>query len=148
MTELGTHAVGSGPRIRPNVGSEVPMVHAIGREIIRAALADREFIDRATQGFKEYRRLVEPWTVSLAVKVTGVPAAVIRELAQACARDEPFRASSSTEQEEGRASFELARKAVMAGIPILPPSPPPPPSPSTSPPKPTSPSSASSAATP
>ncbi|MFI6438728.1 molybdopterin dinucleotide binding domain-containing protein [Streptomyces sp. NPDC050759] len=121
MTGLGTHAIGSGPRIRPNAGSEVPMVHAIGREIIRAGLADREFIDRATQGFEEYRRLVEPWTVSLAVKVTGVPAAVIRELAQACARGEPlrafdgtepwgepFRASDGTEHEEDRALINLS----------------------------------------
>jgi anaerobic selenocysteine-containing dehydrogenase len=108
MTELSIHAVGSGPRIRPNVGSEVPMAHAIGREIIRAGLADREFIDRATQGFEEYRRLVEPWTVSLAVKVTGVPAAVIGELAQAYARGEPFRASCGTEQEEDRALINLS----------------------------------------
>ncbi len=108
MTELGTHAIGSVLRIRPNVGSEVPMAHAIGREIIRAGLADREFIDRATRGFEEYRRLVEPWTVSLAVKVTGVPAAAIRELAQAYARGEPFRAFDGTEHEEDRALINLS----------------------------------------
>lgn len=108
MTELGTYAIGSGPRIRPNAGSEVPMAHAIGREIIRAGLADREFIDRATQGFEEYRQLVEPWTVSLAVKVTGVPAAVIRELAQACARGEPYRAFDGTEHDEDRALINLS----------------------------------------
>jgi anaerobic selenocysteine-containing dehydrogenase len=107
MTERGTHAVGPSPRIRPKAGAGVALAHAIGREIIRAGLADREFIDRATQGFEEYRRLVEPWTVSLTVKVTGVPAAVIRELAQAYARGEPFRAYDGTEQEEDRALINL-----------------------------------------
>ncbi|MDH6438628.1 anaerobic selenocysteine-containing dehydrogenase [Streptomyces sp. SAI-144] len=107
MTELGTYAIGSGPRIRPNAGSEVPMAHAIGREIIRAGLTDREFIDRATQNFEEYRQLVEPWTVSLAVKVTGIPAAVIRELAHAYAPGEPFRAYDGTEHEEDRALINL-----------------------------------------
>jgi anaerobic selenocysteine-containing dehydrogenase len=108
MTELCTHAVRSGPGIRPNVGSEIPMAHAIGREIIRTGLADREFIDRATQGFEDYRRLVEPWTVSLAVKVTGVPAAVIRELAQAYARGEPSRVFDGIEHEEDRALINLS----------------------------------------
>lgn len=68
------------------------MAHAIGREIIRADLIDRRYIERATSGFAEYERLVEPWTLSLAVKVTGVPAAVMRGLAHAYVRGEPARA--------------------------------------------------------
>lgn len=84
------------------------MAHAIGREIIRAGLADREFIDRATRGFEEYSQLVEPWTVSLAVKVTGVPAAVLRELAQACVGGEPFGAFDETENDEDRALINLS----------------------------------------
>ncbi|MEU5996614.1 molybdopterin-dependent oxidoreductase [Streptomyces sp. NPDC047197] len=71
-----------------NVGTDIPMAHAIGREIIHAGLANRAFIERATSGFKEYAALVEPWTLSLAEKVTGVPAAAIRELAHAFARAE------------------------------------------------------------
>src|SRR6185437_5809583 len=39
-------------------------------------------------GFEEYKALVEPWTLSLAEKVTGVPARAIRELAHAYARAE------------------------------------------------------------
>jgi anaerobic selenocysteine-containing dehydrogenase len=84
------------------------MAHAVGREIIRAGLADREFIARSTSGFEEYRRLVEPWTVSLAVKVTGVPASVVRELAQSCARGEPLRVFDGTGQEEARALTNLS----------------------------------------
>lgn len=96
MTELSTHATESVGRTRPtvstavpNAGTAVPMAHAVGRDIIQAGLADREFIERATSGYEEYRRLVEPWTLSLAVKVTGVPATSIRELAQDWARGEP-----------------------------------------------------------
>ncbi len=71
-----------------NVGTDIPMAHAIGREIIHAGLANEAFIERATTGFEEYKALVEPWTLSLAEKVTGVPAAAIRELAHAYARAE------------------------------------------------------------
>jgi anaerobic selenocysteine-containing dehydrogenase len=108
MTEPGAHAIGSGPRSRPNAGTGVPLAHAIGREIIRAGLADREFIERSTSGFEEYRRLVEPWTVSLAVKVTGVRASVVRELAHCCARGEPLRVFDGTGREEARALLNLS----------------------------------------
>lgn len=69
-----------------DAGTDVPMAHAIGREIIHAGLADHAFIERATIGFEAYRQLVEPWTLSLTEKVTGVPAAAIRELALAYSR--------------------------------------------------------------
>lgn len=108
MTDLSTPARGSVDRTRPsvstaapNAGSAVPMAHAVGRDIIQAGLADREFIERATSGYEEYRRLVEPWTLSLAVKVTGVPATSIRELARAWAYGEPGLPSGIAECDGG-----------------------------------------------
>lgn len=71
-----------------NVGTDIPMAHAIGREIIHAGLVNEAFVERATTGFDQYKELVEPWTLTLAEKVTGVPAAAIRELAHAYARAE------------------------------------------------------------
>ena len=64
-----------------NVGTDIPLAHAVGREIIHAGLANTAFIERATSGFEEYRELVEPWTLSAAEAVTGVPGEAIRELA-------------------------------------------------------------------
>ncbi|NGO67692.1 molybdopterin oxidoreductase family protein [Streptomyces boncukensis] len=71
-----------------NVGTDIPLAHALGREIIHAGLCDEAFIARATTGFDAYRELVEPWTPTAAEKVTGVPAAAIRDLAHAYARAE------------------------------------------------------------
>ncbi|MBT2397176.1 molybdopterin oxidoreductase family protein [Streptomyces sp. ISL-100] len=68
-----------------DVGTDIPPAHAMGREIIHAGLVNRSFVERATTGFAEYAELVEPWTLSAAEKVTGVPAAAIRELAHAYA---------------------------------------------------------------
>ena len=110
MTEPGTQVISAGGRLRPNAGSQVPLVHALGREIIRAGLADRRFIERATSGFAEYERLVEPWTLSLAVKVTGVPAASLRKLAHAYAVGESSQVREvAGECAEGRrALFDLS----------------------------------------
>lgn len=69
-----------------DAGTGIALAHAVGREIIHADLTDHAFIERATSGFEEYGRLVEPWTPSLAAKVTGVPASAVRELARAYAR--------------------------------------------------------------
>lgn len=71
-----------------NVGTDIPLAHAIGREIIYAGLANHTFIERATSGFEEYAAEVEPWTLSAAEKVTGVPAQAIRDLAHAYATAE------------------------------------------------------------
>jgi len=75
-------------RLALNVGTDIALAHAIGREIIQAGLVHERFVGRATSGFEEYRALVEPWTLSLAQKVTGVPAPAIRELAHTYARAE------------------------------------------------------------
>ena len=72
----------------PDVGTDIAMAHAIGREIIHAGLANEVFVERATSGFEDYKALVEPWTLALAERVTGVPARATRELAHAYARAE------------------------------------------------------------
>ena len=45
------------------------------------AWRNREFIEHATSGFDAYRASVEPWTLERGEAETGVPAAVIREMA-------------------------------------------------------------------
>jgi predicted molibdopterin-dependent oxidoreductase YjgC len=69
-----------------DVGSDIALANAIGREIIVAGLENREFIDRATSDFQAYRANVEPYTLEYAERVTGVPAPLVRELAHAYAR--------------------------------------------------------------
>src|SRR5262249_43376619 len=58
----------------------------MAREIIHAGLMNEEFIRRATTGFDEYRASVEPFTLEVGERETGVPADVIRETAHTYAR--------------------------------------------------------------
>ena len=69
-----------------DVGSDIALANAIGREIIAAGLSNREFITRATTGFDAYRRSVEPYTLEHASRITGIAAETIRELAHSYAR--------------------------------------------------------------
>ena len=69
-----------------DVGSDIALANAIGREIIAARLENREFIDNATTGFDDYRAKVEPYTLAYAERETGVPAETIRTMAHEYAR--------------------------------------------------------------
>ena len=68
-----------------DVGSDIALANAIGREIIASGLEDEAFIARATDGFEAYRTSVWPYTLEYAQRETGVPADAIRELAHAFA---------------------------------------------------------------
>ena len=64
-----------------DVGSDIALANAMAREIIHAGLADKEFIARATTGYDDYAKCVEPYTLERAEAETGVPAAAIKEVA-------------------------------------------------------------------
>ncbi len=64
-----------------DVGTDVALANAIGREIIAAGLVNAEFVTHATEGFEAYRSAVESWTLERASAITGVPAGVIRRIA-------------------------------------------------------------------
>jgi predicted molibdopterin-dependent oxidoreductase YjgC len=68
-----------------DVGSDIALANAIGREIIASGLENKEFIERATDGFDAYRDKVESYTLDYAERETGVPADAIRELAHSFA---------------------------------------------------------------
>jgi len=69
-----------------DVGSDVALANAMGREILEAGLENRAFIERATTNFSNYRECVEKYTLEYAERETGVPAAAIREVAHAYAK--------------------------------------------------------------
>jgi len=59
-----------------DVGSDIALANAVGREILAAGLENREFVTRATDGFEAYRVAVEPYTLEYAEKTnrrSGVP---------------------------------------------------------------------------
>jgi predicted molibdopterin-dependent oxidoreductase YjgC len=68
-----------------DVGSDIALANAVGREIIAAGLQDQAFIDRATSGYDDYKATVESYTLEYAERETGVPAEAIRDLAHAFA---------------------------------------------------------------
>ena len=71
-----------------NVGTDIALANGIGREIIRAGLANQSFIDRATQGFEAYADSVASFTPEAVAAICGIPAGVVVEMAHAYATAE------------------------------------------------------------
>ena len=69
-----------------DVGTDVALANAVGREILAAGLENRAFIERATRDIDAYRKEVEPWTLERAERETLVPAELIRRMAHDYAR--------------------------------------------------------------
>jgi predicted molibdopterin-dependent oxidoreductase YjgC len=69
-----------------DVGADIALANAMGREILAAGLENREFLENATTGAEAYRKGVEPCTLEWAEKTTRVPAAVIRDMAHSLAK--------------------------------------------------------------
>ena len=69
-----------------DVGSDVALANAVGREIIAAGLHNHRFVERSTTGFDAYKAHVESYTLDYAERETGVPAETIRMLAHDYAR--------------------------------------------------------------
>src|SRR5579864_9189855 len=55
-----------------DVGSDISLANAMGREIIAAGLANDKFIEHATSGFAAYKAQVESYTLERAERETGV----------------------------------------------------------------------------
>ena len=68
-----------------DVGTDIVLAHAVGREILSQGLENRHFIKHATSGLEAYREAVRHCTLEFAEGTTGVPGEAIRELAHAYA---------------------------------------------------------------
>lgn len=63
-------------------GSNIALLNAIGHVIIEEDLYDKSFVASRSEGFEEYRKIVEGYTPESVEEITGVSAQEIR----ACAR--------------------------------------------------------------
>ena len=69
-----------------DVGADIALANGIAREIIASGLVNTRFVESATTGYDAFAASVSEWTLDHTASVTGVPAALIAELAHDYAR--------------------------------------------------------------
>jgi formate dehydrogenase major subunit len=67
--------------IHPNPGTDLVWLCAITRYIIDSGLAKKDFVDQWVNGFEDYRKSLEPYTLEFAEKTTGLPIATLQQVA-------------------------------------------------------------------
>ena len=75
--------------IRPRLGTDGMLAHAMAGHIISQGLYDREFVDKYVYGFDRYTEYVSGITPEAASEETGVPADDIRMIAELFAQTDP-----------------------------------------------------------
>jgi len=68
-----------------DVGSDIALANAMAKVIIDEGLAHDEFIRHATENYDAYAKTVASYPLDRAAQITGIPGAVIREMAIAYA---------------------------------------------------------------
>lgn len=78
--------------LRNRPGTDVALYNAMAKVIIDEGLWDEEFVARRTEGFEEWREVVDKYTLEYAEQITGVPAEDIAGAARIYAKP-PFSGS-------------------------------------------------------
>jgi formate dehydrogenase alpha subunit len=72
--------------LQPRPGTDVAVFNGMARAILDEGLEDREFVARRTEGFAEWRSVVEERTVEEYASIAGIDPAALREAARLYAR--------------------------------------------------------------
>ncbi len=72
--------------LRPYPGTDVALLNAMAHVVVAEGLADEGFVDRRTEGYDEWRVMIDTYTPERAAAITGVSANDIRAGARMVAR--------------------------------------------------------------
>ena len=75
--------------LRLRIGTDTALFNAMARVIIEEGLESRDLVERATEGFEEFRESVQEFTPGRAEAITGVPAEEIVAAAREYATTKP-----------------------------------------------------------
>jgi len=75
--------------LRPKFATDIYLALGIANYIIENKLYDRDFIDKYTTGFDEFKRYVSKFTLDVVSKKTGVPKYLIKRFAKLYAQSKP-----------------------------------------------------------
>jgi formate dehydrogenase alpha subunit len=78
--------------LRPRPGTDVALLNAMAKVILDEGLADTSFVEDRTEGFEEWRTVIEKYTLDYTEGITGVRANDIAEAARMYAQP-PFSGS-------------------------------------------------------
>jgi formate dehydrogenase major subunit len=74
--------------VRHQLGTDVALINGIMNVILKEGWYNRKFVEQRTEGFDNFKKVIEGYTPERVEKITGVKAGDIRRIAEAYARSE------------------------------------------------------------
>jgi predicted molibdopterin-dependent oxidoreductase YjgC len=68
--------------LKPRPNTDLVWLSAISRYLIDQGLAKMSFVDQWVNGLAEYKKSLEPFTLEFAERVSGIPAATLKQVAE------------------------------------------------------------------
>ena len=75
--------------LRQNPGTDVALVNGLMHIILANGWEDKEFIAARTEGFDEFKQMVEQYTPEMVAEITGVPVEQLRKAAELLTQNKP-----------------------------------------------------------
>src|SRR6056297_3255978 len=72
--------------VRHNLGSDVALLNGMMHAILKNGWQDQSFIDERTEGFEDFKELIENFSLEQAAEITGIEAETIEAMAKAYAQ--------------------------------------------------------------
>ncbi len=72
--------------IQPRPGTDMVWLSAMSKYLIDNGLAKMDFVNQWVNGFEEYKKSLEPFTLEYAERMTGIPVATLRTIAEEVAK--------------------------------------------------------------
>jgi formate dehydrogenase major subunit len=86
MTRTAAHAT---EYVRIRSGTDIPVIYGMLWHIFKNGWEDKQFIEQRVYGMDDVRKEVEKWTPDEVERVTGVPEAQLRRVAETFAKEKP-----------------------------------------------------------
>ena len=68
--------------LRPNPGTDVALLNTMAKVILDENLSNETFIKERTEGYEEWKNIIDQYTLSEGAKITGIPEADIAQAAK------------------------------------------------------------------
>jgi formate dehydrogenase major subunit len=68
--------------IHPNPGTDLVWLSAVTRHLIESGKANTTFLDQWVNGYEEYKRSLEPFTLEFAARTCGLPEETLKQVAR------------------------------------------------------------------
>jgi len=76
--------------IRHQPGTDIALINGIMHIILQNGWEDQAFIEERTEGFAEFKEVVEKYTPQLTAEITGVPEEMLYEAAEIMGKNKPM----------------------------------------------------------